>query len=194
MWIPLTISRRPKKVNVTDRSVVRVQYRDFAQEVTLPDPTDVSIGYAYRWTLQMPPEIGARVIVPGGDGRNAEAVIVGFGTEYTGTLNSVRRVASAEEVTVAWDKASEDERVWLDLAARAAGFPASTRRRKVPDGFPSIAPIDGAATAAEADDYGRMWWRAYKRAEEAGRPAEEIKRLSDIAHRWYAVRDNGGNV
>ncbi|MEQ6898971.1 hypothetical protein [Microbacterium sp. KR10-403] len=185
-----------KKPKIT---VVRIAYRDSHGEPA-PDwnPTDMERGYAFNWALKEQPALGMRVIVPGGDGLTP-AVVVGFGTTYKGELGMVRRVATGDEIARdqaryarEHEKATADAAAWLQMACKAAGLTVSGRTRtKVPTGFPAIAPVDGSATQRQASEYGRMWWRAYKQAEEAGLPADQVQHLKSIARQWFAVRDKG---
>lgn len=171
--------------------VVSVAFRDLAS----PAPDGLGGAYAYAWSLSTAPEVGMRVFVPGGDGRSASAVIVDVGAAPPRgmTLKSVARLASAAEVQAAHDAVLASKTTWLDMARKAAGLPIATRKRKPPEGFDVLPPADGKASASEAGQYGRVWWRAFKLAQELGRPVEEVSRFESIARRWYAVRDKGGN-
>ena len=185
---------RPAQLRQVKRSsrklrIVSVSFRDLTSD-TPPDPTHA---YTYTWRLPFDPVVGARVIVPGGDGRPATAVIAAVEVKPPQglTLSTVTRLVSTDEVETAHSAARSNEDAWLDAARISAGLSSSSRRRSVPAGFPPIAPAEGTASSQQAGEYGRMWWKAYKRAEELGRPADEVKRFREIAHRWYAIRDRG---
>lgn len=172
--------------------LVSVSFRDLAST----QPADAAHAYVYTWSLPSPPSPGMRVIVPGSDGRPAPAVVaaVDVAPPKGLALKAVTRVVTPAEIQKAIDDAAADELAWLSLARRAAGLPVTGRSRtRVPAGYPEIAPADGAATAEQANRYGRMWWRAYKAAQSHSWPAAEISRVESIARRWYAVRDKGGN-
>lgn len=167
---------------------VSVGFRD----LTSDHPVDPARAYLYVWDLPENPEVGMRVFVPGGDGKLAPAVIADLNPQANArnvSLKAVRRVATATEIAAAHAKADQASTDWLEMARKAAGLPSRSRRTKAPEGYPEIAPADGEATKAQANEYGRMWWRALKLAEAQGLPSEEVKVISAIAHRWYAIRD-----
>lgn len=206
VWIPLAVSRnRASHPQVVSQSVapaashgrarvrapvvVRVAYRDLEKNYALPDPENLQAGYAYAWAMDSAPEIGDRVFVFDQNANEHPAIIVGFDTDYRGDLLAVSRVATDEEISAA--SARSAETIWLNMALREAGLPASGRARKSPPaGYPAIPPSNGDATAEDAGEYGRVWWRAYKLATELGRD-DDAKALRSIAHRWYAIRDRG---
>lgn len=171
--------------------VVRVAYRELNRPAPDWDPADLERGYAYLWPFSTPPAIGERVVLETAHGQHG--VVVGFGTKYRGDLLPVHRVVSQTEIDAAISKAAADEDAWLEMARRAAGLPSQSRRTRVPPGFPTIAPVDGQASADAAGTYGSMWWRVFKTAKSRGWPKDEVQRVESIARRWYAVRDKGGN-
>lgn len=179
--------------------VVRVKYLEsHGHPAPAWDPADLSRGYAFTWNLPSMPEIGTRVVAPGANGLSP-AIIVGFDTNHRGALQTIRRVASAEEIqrgatryAEAQERQRREEEAWFRLARDAAGLPPrGPIPKSAPDRFPNIAPTEGTATTPKANEYGRMWWRAYKRAEEQGHPDDEVKRYRQLAHRWFAIRDKG---
>lgn len=176
-------TRKPKQ------HIVTVSYRD----LTSKNPPNAEHGYAYVWLLPEAPTVGARVVVPGGDGKPAFAQIAAVDVKPPKglALKTVSRLVTDAEVAKAHADADVLEAAWLDMAKKAAGFPATTRRRKAPEGFPEIMPVDGDASAQEAGEYGRMWWRATKVAEQRGESADVIKKFKSVASRWYAIRDRG---
>lgn len=175
------------------RRIVSVSFR----ELTSDTPPNADHAYAYIWELSGAPSVGERVWVRGGDGRKAAAVIAAVNVRPPRGMTLAKVMAKIDPIEVAGarDSAVADETAWLNMARRAAGLPATGRARtKVPTGFPAIAPVDGKGSGEDAAEYGRMWWRVFKAAEERGWPASEVKQLKSIAHRWYAVRDKGGNL
>ncbi|GAA1162765.1 hypothetical protein F6W69_06810 [Microbacterium oxydans] len=171
---------------------VSVSFRD----LTTSTPPNADHAYVYEWTLSTPPTVGTRIVVPGGDGRAAFAVVaaVDVAPPRGMALKPVTRLVSAAEIDKAAASAAADEAAWLNMARQAAGLSTTGRvRSRVPDGFPPIAPVDGTATAEQAATYGSMWWRVFKAAQSLGWVRGEMKRVESIARRWYAVRDKGGN-
>lgn len=173
--------------------VVLVSFR----ELTSEKPADASHAYAYCWDLASPPEVGDRVWVPGGDGRAAAAVVAAVDAPLPrgyafAELKAATRLVAAEEIAEAKAKATADRDAWLNMARRAAGLAVPGRApTKPPLGFDPIPPADGTASARQAGEFGRVWWRAFKQAEGAGRDAEEVSAYRAIAHRWYAIREKG---
>lgn len=179
-------SRKPKIRTVS------VSFR----ELTSDRPPDADHAYVYTWSLPDSPRVGERVWVRGSDGRPAAAVVAAVDVPSPRgiELSPVLRAATADEINAARTAATAAEAAWLDMARRAAGLPVTgSRRSKAPDGYPQIAPVDGRASEADADTYGRMWWRVYKTAQSLDWPRDEVRRIEAIARRWYAVRDKGGN-
>ncbi|TFV81468.1 hypothetical protein E4V99_10710 [Microbacterium sp. dk485] len=167
------------------------------RELTSDKPADASHAHAYTWDLPTPPEVGTRVWVPGSDDRPAAATVAAVDASvprgYTlAELKAITRLITAQEIADAKAKVAADRDAWLDMARRAAGLAVAGRARtKPPSGFDPIPPADGTASARKAGEFGRVWWRAFKQAEEAGRDPEEISAYRAIAHRWYAIRDKG---
>lgn len=159
-------------------------------------------GYVFVWKLPPPPNVGDRVFVRGGDGRLEPAVVInadaavpdGYSRDE---LAEVLRLATDEEMERAREKLERemvkeqrDEVSWLNMARRAAGLPTPGRARSAPpEGHQAIPPTEGIASKSEAHRRGGVWWRAMKRAEEHGRPADEIATFRAIAQHWYSVRD-----
>jgi hypothetical protein len=178
----------------TRSRVVLVSFR----ELTSDTPADASDAYAYRWELPTEPEIGARVWVPGAGDRPATAIVAAVDASVP-ELKVTTRLVTQQELSEAQAKAAADRvkvaadrDAWLDMARRAAGLSTTGRARKSPPvGFDSIPPADGTASANQAEEFGRVWWRAFKQAAIAGRPSEEVDAYKAIARRWYAIRDKG---
>jgi hypothetical protein len=172
--------------------VVRIAYRDLTRPAPNWDPNDLDRGYAYTWPFKQQTKIGDRVIVE--HSRGQAAVVVGFGTNYRDDLSAIHHLATDAEIEAARKRAAKEEVAWLTMARKAAGLPTSGRvRSHPPEGFPDVAPTEGAASASEAGQFGNMWWRVFKSAQTAKWPREEVARIKSIARRWYAVRDKGGN-
>lgn len=145
--------------------------------------------YSYVWKMRTAPQIGDRVWAPGEFG-GGWAVVVGMGSprDLVGfDAKEITRAATAQEVAKAVAKFEADRNAWLDMMRKAAGLKSSTRRRRVPSGYPDIPPAQGDAAPDVANAYGSAWWRAYK----AARDDEERKRFKELGHRWYAIRDRG---
>jgi hypothetical protein len=180
-------------------TLVRVAFRNLDRPAPHPDEHT----YVYIWALGGVPAVGERVVVPGGSGP-AHAVVMSIETaddkqlaslsRQNGPLKVVTRRVTTAEIAKATSKTSAALDGWLDMARRAAGLPTKSRRKTPPSGYPAIPPVDGKASADDAAAYGRTWYRLYKQAEEAGRDPEEVRKFKSIAHRWYAVRDKGGNL
>ncbi|TQO20331.1 hypothetical protein FB472_1962 [Rhodoglobus vestalii] len=172
--------RKPVLINVNFR------------ELTSDRPIDEKFAYVYEWHLPSVPVHGTRVLVPGGDGKPAHAIVVGLAKSANGlTLKSVIRLVTQDEIDAAFADVEADALAWLDMARKGAGLPtlAPVRRRKPPERYDPIPPATGDASTAEAAEYGRVWYRATKMAKERGLSKEEITAFSGIAHRWYAIRD-----
>lgn len=167
---------------------VRVTFRD----ITEPPPKVHGRGYVYRWPLNEPPELGARVLVPGLDGP-AWTVIIGLDDATREDLEhhelkDVIRLATPQEVANGEAIQQAAENAWLDMMRRAAGLATRGRpRNRVPDGYPEIPPADGTAPPDLARAHGSAWWRASKSA----RDDEERKRFENLGHRWYAIQQRG---
>lgn len=173
---------------VSRPGLVRVASRD----LTAPVPPADGHGYVYRWTLDADPMPGMRVMVPGADGQ-APAVVLGVAAKHEAAglqLKSVSRVVTGDEIQRAHERVQADTVAWLRMARKAAGLPGAGRvRTSPPEGFPAIPPTSGEARKAEADRYGRTWYRIAKKAEELERDPDEVAAFRSNAHRWFAIRD-----
>ncbi|MDR2620116.1 MAG: hypothetical protein LBC29_03190 [Propionibacteriaceae bacterium] len=187
-----TAPRSRQRVRESDGLVgVQVVYMDLG----MPDEyAESRKAYTFLWTLPAPPEENMRVVVPGDEGESWGMVVALSTPEQLEKwskeqLASVIRVATPQELEAAAVKRRKieaEKNSWLDEARRAAGLPVKGRRRKIPEGYPAIAPVSGTATSlAKAQTFGSMWWRAYK----AARNDEEETRFNQIAQFWYAQRD-----
>ena len=58
-----------------------------------------------------------------------------------------------------------------------------------PPGFDSLPPTQGTAEPETADEYGRVWWRAYNLAAELGRPSDEVAAFKAVGQGWFRLRD-----
>ena len=176
---------------------MQVVFRQLAE----PLPADYT-GYTYRWTLGVLPQIGDRVLVRGGDGRAAPAVVVAVGVRppagYSESeLSEVIRVASAEEIDRSATRieranirAANDAEAWLRMMRRAAGLPTPGKARaNAPAGFPPIPPAGGTASKEAADEFSRSWGKARRLAEDRGHDSDEVKAFTSLMFRWRAIRD-----
>ena len=177
------LPKRPAKP-----AAVQIQFRDLDQ----PPQRGPGKTYTYLWPLPDEPQAGQRVIVQGHDGPAAAVVVeIGAGETPKGVeLKPVTRLATPAEIEKAARKRARDQNAWFEIARRVAGLKTSGRARKtIPDGMPPVPPADGYVDPETAEEYGRGWWRIYKRAEEAGRDADEVAKFKAVAHRWYDMRD-----
>lgn len=138
--------------------------------------------YAYLWNLSVPPQPGMRVWVPGYDGPST-AVVRGLGTraDLEGhEAKSVLRLVTQAEL----DEAQRAPREWLRMMLAQAGHPVGRVASQAPAGFPDIPPAR-LVPGVDADEVGRVWWRAYKMATDP----DEAARLKSIADAWFRQRD-----
>ena len=181
--------KRPRRQRV---KAVQVAFRTPAQ-ARYPLPKE---GYTYKWRLRDVPDVGDWVIVPGFDGHSL-AVIVALdaGVSAKGlSLSSVARMATPSEISQFLGEVDalhaakkRDEADWLDMARAKAGLPVARKLpARVPSGFDAIPPKSGTITGQRAKDRGRVWWKIYKRAQEARRPADELAAFKSIADFWYS--------
>ena len=133
------------------------------------DPTE---GYAFIWPFKEAPVLGAWAETDTGK----RVVVVGFGTNYKGSL--VALVKSLPGNAVAEAEAR-------DVARVEDGRRALEGRRVT-----GVPPVDGPASASKAADFGKWWWRTWKVAQRQGVP--DAERFEHVARRWYAIRDAGG--
>lgn len=174
----LTPTRAPEHV-------ARVRYLELTEPLPRIDPGGSTGGYAFAWPLVPEPRLGERVVIPGGDGRRATGVVIGFGRDgYTGPLESVLGRLSAAQA----ERVHGAQEAFFSATRRAVGL-SSDGRRKIRDGWPEVPPVKGDAKPAQADTYARTWWRIYHLAEQCGRAEDEVKLYKAAAHRWFAIRD-----
>lgn len=187
--------RKAAKTTAPRATVVVVAFRD---PLDRRDPLANFLpehGYAYLWPFAEPPQIGQWAVVQGIEGP-ATVVIgaIGLPSQARGMeLKSVVRPIPQSEVEKA--QAAHDAAVheWLNMARHEAGLPTTVLvSAKAPPGFDPLPPIEGTADMATAGSYGRIWWRAYKQAEELGRDSDEVAAFERIARGWYKVRDRAG--
>ena len=174
-------NKKPRALRVTFRKFHQPDLHSYAGEIS----------YAFSWNLSFQPEIGQWVMVRTSDGRDASAVISGLSTsENPKTLCPVLRLVPREEVEAgraAWHAAKDaTTHTWLDMARKKAGLPTSHELPgRVPQGYPSIPPKSGRVIGTAARDRGKVWWRAYNRASDLGRPDEEVQTFKAIGEFWY---------
>lgn len=170
---------------------VMVAYREPTREA---DPT--GHGYAFIWPFKAKPQPGVRVVVPGIDGKPFGVVLrvaTAQDVRGAGPLKSIKRLVTTDELDKAHAKqAAEAIKFWNQV--RIATGLDKGRRAKVSDDFPTIYPADGAASASDADVYGRAWYGIWKRAQGEDRAPDEQASYETVAYRWFAARDKGGNA
>lgn len=181
-----------KKAKAPQQRIVTVAFRD----LTARDPLNnfsLAHGYAYIWPFPDPPKVGDWAVAPGIDG--PASVIVGSLQMHSSArgleLMTLIRPISPEEVLRANADRNRAIEQWLDhaLAALGSGTVKPTRKQAPPPGFDPLPPIDGKANVADADTYGKGWWRLYNTAEELGRPPAEVAALKQAGQRWFKLRD-----
>ena len=174
------------------------------RELTHPDPLrnfDPEHAYAYRWEVATPPSIGQWAIVDGYD--RPATVIVGkvdansFVRENgVNSLDAITGVVPVADIARAQAAAAQldagqraAETAWLAHCCWAAGIHTDKPTEPVPPGF-DVPPLpDETAAPANADQHGRAWWHAYKKAEELQHPQDEVERFQGLARDWFRVRD-----
>lgn len=174
------------------RTIVQIAYRSLSK----PIPYDGSEArYVYYWPFRNPPVPGQWVVVPTSRQPAAYAVITGLGDAgYAdgAPINTITSLVPEEVVAEAQRKARADTMAWLWVAQRAAGFPAPGYPAP-PDEYPysPIPPANGPAPSADiASEYGHVWRRVHRRAEEYRLPDEQVKRFNSIAQRWFALAES----
>lgn len=112
------------------------------------------------------------------------------------SLDLIKRLVP--EADVARAKASTAKRAaadtadvtaWLAHCRWIAGIDTDPPETAVPTGF-EIPPLPEQGASLElADRHGSSWWTAFKKADELGRPEQEVYQLREIARGWYRIRD-----
>lgn len=159
------------------------------------EPWQDATVYTYLWTLPDEPFDGARVIVPGSEEPSPAVVVEVDRVPDPGLeLVAVKRLVSQREVDVAAREVEGRRDLWLSMARHAAGVPGAEYVPAEPvEGYPIIAPVTGHASPADSDRFGKMWWRAYRIAQDLGLDSAEVRAYESLAHRWFAVRDRGAD-
>lgn len=174
------------------------------RELTQPEPLrnfDPEYGYAYRWAVRSPPEVGKWAVVEGFDGPST--VIVGaiglnsyvreFGVNSLKSINRLVPVADLTKARALVERKTAEESAakltWLDYCRWVAGLQSS--KPTVPLSAEYYVPTlpNESDDVETADWHGSIWWRAYKTAEENQRPAEETERFQDLGRAWYRIRN-----
>ncbi len=88
--------------------VVRIAYREFHEPAPNWAAHDLDRGYAYTWPLSTPPAIGDRIVLETAGG--AKGVVVGFGTNYRGSLLAVHALATPRQLAAAARRAAKEAR------------------------------------------------------------------------------------
>jgi hypothetical protein len=172
-------------------TIVRIAYRSPARPV--PD-SGREEPYVYYWPFREPPLPGQWVIVPDTPHPENYAVVTGFGNHGDAKGAPIKTITSLvpDEAGAEARKADADTVAWLWAAQRAAGFPAP--------GFPAppdedpyspIPPATGTAPGADAaNEYGFVWQRLHRQAEEYGLPDEQVKRFKSISEHWLTIAES----
>lgn len=170
--------------------IVRVAYRDVDEP--MPDGNSPDAGYSFYWRLPEPAVIGQRVMVDGFDGPSTGVVIgYGRGSGAVGMrLKNVRSVIPGMPLAKLEPTAYEIAIARVLDARAALGMPDHPTLVRHPD-LPAtkLPPVKGAATQADADQYGRKWWGIYKAAVSLDIDDAEVTEFEGIARRWFAMRD-----
>lgn len=158
----------------------------FLNDSDLDDPP----AYTYLWALPTPPSLGSVVEVPArGETARATIVFVGASPESEGMqLKYVTRIITDQELEQEAFERAQALDAWFDHARATAGLPTGDLK-PFPSGYPTIPPVSGTADRATADEYGRGWWKIYKRAEEEHLEQEAIDAFHTTAKGWFAIRD-----
>lgn len=177
--------------SLAPRVLVRVK---FCKLTAVPVKTGKT--YTYVWRGRRRPKIGSRAWVRALNDNIVASIVTDFGAaqDLEGhTPKSILRPVTSAEVRKARRKASqramkelEDAADWFEMMRVAAGLSPRRKlaRTQVPRGYPPIPPVDGVTVNSQrADDYGAIWWRAYRQAH-----SSEAERFKEIAVRWYIIR------
>src|SRR5690625_3831805 len=149
------------------------------RELTEPEPLrnfNPEYGYAYRWALRSPPQVGQWALAQGIDGLST--VIIGaigtnsYAREFgVNSLQSIDWLVPASELKKAqalMERKAADElaakSAWLDYCRWIAGLQSS--KPTVPLSAEYYAPTlpNEFEDVETADWHGRIWWHAYKTA------------------------------
>ncbi|WP_233424848.1 DUF3761 domain-containing protein [Mycolicibacter heraklionensis] len=168
-------------------TIVRVAHRSLTKPVTDDGPEDLC-----HWPFNEPPVPGQWVIAPTSAQAESYAVVAGLGKADDAkgaALKTITKVVPEEDVAEALRKAKAETMAWLWLAQRTAGFPAPGYPAP-PDEYPysPIPPSRGTAPSADvASEYGLVWRRVHRQAQECGLPDEQLKRFKSISEQWFAL-------
>jgi hypothetical protein len=193
-------SRRDPSMPGPENVVVLCVFRDPMQRDPLRN-FNAERAYAYLWAVATPPRVGTWAIVDGYDGP-ATVVVGEVGpNQYvrdhgTTSLESIRRLVPAEQLREAATRqasagSAEDAAVvaWLERCRTLAEDGTQRSPNGHRSGFSEPRLPDGRATAEVADINGRIWWSAYKKAEDHRRPSAEVSRFKSLAQEWFRIRD-----
>ena len=190
-WVIILVRWRRSKPKPTGR--VRTVGVVFTPLHRTPRPG--ATVYTYLWTIPRDPQTGDRVIVPGSE-EPSPAVVVDVDPVPDPDLElvAVTRLVPQREVDAAVQEVEGRRDLWLSMVRHAAGIPGAEFVPAEPvDGYPNIAPLSGSASVEDADRFGKMWWRAYRIAQELNLDPAEVSTYKNAGHRWFAVRDRGAN-
>jgi len=156
---------------VNGHPIVRVRYAERGQNPRIrpDDATNLNAGYAYVWSDKTTPPIGSY----GTDSQRNILYVIGYGTDYKGSLKKVTKKLPGSALA----DASKEDVARLDAARRVL---QGKNVRGVP-------PVTGVTSAAQADEWGKWWWRTYRFAEQNGAP--DTAQIKAVAKYWFSVRD-----
>lgn len=193
LWVIILVrwrKRTPRKPKKGAPRTVGVVFTPLHRE-----PWQDATVYTYLWTLSEEPFDGARVIVPGSEELSPAVVVeVDRVPDPDLELVAVKRLVSQREVDAAVRAVEERRDLWLSMARHAAGVPGAEYVPAEPvEGYPNIAPVTGDASPADADRFGKMWWRAYRLSQELELDRAEVRAYKELGHRWFAIRDRSSH-
>jgi hypothetical protein len=186
------IFNRQSRKKIAERSpVVTVAFRD----LTTKDPLanfSPDHGYAYLWPFPETPRVGDWAVAPGWDGP-ASVIVGSLGLPASArgeTLKPLLQRIPAKEVERVRAEKDHAAHRWLDHARQLVGLPLDHPAAAIqPPGFDPLPPAQGVAEPDTADEYGRVWWRAYNLAAELGRPSDEVAAFKAVGQGWFRLRD-----
>jgi len=171
---------------------VGVEYRDLTDTEELPPPGSECV-YTFQWACPAPPFVGCRVIVPA-----VNELKPGIVVEVGVTARHVRELTSSGIIIkrVAWiatdNEIAEAQRkrlAWISAGCVAAGLPPRTQPFVTAGAYPAVPPATGFANPQTAHQYGSVWWKLHKTAEQIG-DQEASDAFLKVAKYWYAQDGN----
>ena len=148
--------------------------------------------YDYTWPFKEDPQVGQWVYVEGHSGRTTAVIYaIGGHGRHGGPESPVLGLVPQKTVDAALAKHNKAISNYFDQARKQVGLPFKGRvGTTTPEHWKPIPPFKtNNYTAAQADEYGRAWWRIHKQAEEHSRPSDEVRAYKSAAYAWFARRD-----